>query len=90
MKLVDLLYWPLAVAGVVLIAAMQMFVPGAVCLGLALLVSLFQPQSAEGVQKLMVVMAGFCLIGVVSGFQPSWLPWAGVCVFGYVALTAKL
>lgn len=90
MKLVDAIFWPLAVIAVVLIVGFQMLGIAAGLLGLALVVSLFQPQSAAGVQKLMVVFAAFSLMGVVTGFQPSWLPWTGVGIFGYIALTAKL
>jgi len=90
MKLVDAIFWPLALAAIVLIVGFHMFGIAAACLGLALVASLFQPQSAEGLQKLMVVFVGFSLMGVIAGFQPSWLPWTGVCLFGFLGLTAKL
>jgi hypothetical protein len=90
MKLVDAIFWPLALAAVVLMVGFQMSGIAAICLGLALVVSLFQPQSAEGLQKLMVVLTAFSLMGVLSGFQPSWLPWTGLGIFGFLMLTAKL
>ncbi len=90
MKLFQLIYWLLVLAGAVL--AFFAGAPGYGALALlgAISVSLFERQSPAGLQMLMIVLTLLCLIPAINGFQPTWLPWTGVGIFGFLALTAKL
>ena len=56
----------------------------------AYVINIFENRSRYGEQKMMITYALACLLGALGGFQPSSLPWMGVGVFSYLALTAKL
>lgn len=90
MKLHQPLYWLLVAAGVVLAFVLGFTGYGAIALAAAIGMSLFERQNPVGLQMLMIVLTLLCLIPAVGGFQPVWLPWTGVGIFGFLALTAKL
>ena len=92
MKFVRALYWLLVAAGLGLAFLSSLTGVAVGCLVAALLCTFAWPRhEVQGLQNVMIVFASLCLFAaLLSGFQPSWLPWTGVGVFGYIALTAKL
>ena len=85
-------YWLLLAAGLVTAFVLSAPFYGALVLAGSVLCTFAWPQhSVDGLQKLMISFCGLCLVAaVLTAFQPAWLPWVGVAVFGYIALTAKL
>jgi len=85
-------YWLLLVAGLAVAFALHAPGYGAAALAGSVLFTFAWPaQSPAGLQKVMISFAALCLIAAtLTAFQPVVLPWVGVGVFGYIALTAKL